>query len=158
MPLLKNPSRESSRDEMLSPPREERRSASRRDEAIRTDPRDKAAAVERVGDVMHQRRLLEEGQPVTVHGSDGRTYVIQKKDGFYSCTCPLWRHQAVDQVPKEKRRSIVVGVPALCSCLRCLPASGPFTSCLDVSFVPAANTSASSAPARPNSNVSGKKE
>ena len=69
------------------------------------DPRDKAAAAQLFqGDFTHQRRLLEEGLPITVHGSHGRTYIIQKREGFYSCTCPLWRHQAVDGVPKEKRR------------------------------------------------------
>ncbi len=39
-------------------------------------------------------------------GSHGRVYILQKKDAFYSCTCPLWRYQAVDGVPKEKRRCV----------------------------------------------------
>ena len=107
MPLLAKHAAGRSREEgELSPPRAERRGASRERSSMTADPRDKAAAVERAqGDVVHQRKMLEEGQPVTVHGSHGRSYVVQKKDGFYSCTCPLWRHQAVDRVPKEKRRS-----------------------------------------------------
>ena len=55
------------------------------------------------GDFQHQKWLLEQGHPVTVKGSQGRTYVLRKKDGFYSCTCPLWRYQAVDGVQKESR-------------------------------------------------------
>ncbi len=58
------------------------------------------------GDFLHQRMLLEAGQQVTVSGSNGRVYTLQKKEGFYSCTCPLWRYQAVDGVPKDKRRCV----------------------------------------------------
>jgi len=58
------------------------------------------------GDFLHQRTLLEGGHLVTVSGSNGRSYTLQKKEGFYSCTCPLWRYQAVDGVPKDKRRCV----------------------------------------------------
>jgi len=72
------------------------------------DPRDKARALERAqGDKHYERMLLEDGQPVSISGSNGRFYLLQKKEGFYSCTCPLWRHQAVDGVQKEMRRCVL---------------------------------------------------
>ncbi|EKX32773.1 hypothetical protein GUITHDRAFT_148373 [Guillardia theta CCMP2712] len=36
-------------------------------------------------------------------GSNGRSYVMQKKGLIISCTCPLWRYQALDTVPREMR-------------------------------------------------------